>query len=180
MMKLGDRSEESALTEVHFRLFGAIVHSFAQYELAIQRGLAGVLGVEVIVAAMLTRGVDFVQKRAAFPDLLRERQMPSDIWDNVFAHLAVPTCRVQVRDEIIHATWKPSLEPHSIQPNWILRIPPGIEPAYGSPNSESTSYSLELLNEIETELTEGYERFVDYLVTSGLIRLRESSASQAL
>jgi hypothetical protein len=134
MKKPGTRSEENdhTLTDEHLRLFGAIVHSFAQYELVIQRGLAGVLEVDVGLVPLLTKDLDFVQKRSALLDLLRERQFPNDVWDTVFAHLAVATCRVALRDQIVHATWKASPDPHSIQPNWILRIHPASNRPIGA------------------------------------------------
>jgi hypothetical protein len=127
MEEIGARDSQDVLTEQHLRLFGAILHQFAQHELTIQRAMAGLLRIDVSAIMLLTRDIDLLQKRSAFLNLLRSRQVPNDTWDSVFAHLAVPTGRVPLREQIIHATWKMSPEPQSIQPNLILRIPRGIE-----------------------------------------------------
>ena len=171
MEGIGSRDEEyqNVLTEQHLRLFGVILHWFAQYELTIRRAIAGILGVEVFAIVLLTRDIDFVQKRSALLDLLRHRQVPNDIWDSIFAHLVVPTSRVQLREQIIHATWKMSPEPHSIQPNWILRIPRGIEPAYQALTTDDTSYSLDLLADIAANLAGGHKQFTSFLLACGFI-----------
>jgi hypothetical protein len=140
------------VTEQHLRSFGAIVQWFAQYELTIQRAMAGILRIEVSSVVLLTRDLDFSQKRAALLHLVKERKFSDDCWDRLFAHLAIPSGRVQLRDQIVHATRKTSPEPHSIQPNWILRLPPGIEVAYREPLADDTSYSLDPLSQITTDL----------------------------
>ena len=164
-----DELNGTVLTEQHLRMFGAIVQWFAQYELTIQHAIAGLLRTEVSSVARLTRDLDFSQKRAALLDLIKERKWPDDRWDRIFAHLAVPSSRTELRDQIVRATWKASPEPHSIQPNWILRVPPGIEAAFQGPADENASYSLGLLDQIATDLADGHERFVAYLVEIGLV-----------
>ena len=159
-----DGEFQDVLTEQHLRVFGAILHQFAQYELTIQRAIAGLLRIDLSAIVLLTRDLDFLQKRSALLDLLRNRQVPNDIWDSVFAYLAVPTGRAPLREQIIHATWKMSPEPKSIQPNWILRIPRGIEPAYGQLTTDDTSYSLDLLHEIAANLVEGHKQFTSFLL----------------
>lgn len=164
-----DELSQDVLSEQHLRSFGAIVQSFAKYELTIQRAIAGLLRIDPSSAVLLTRELDFSQKRTALLSLVKERKFPDDCWDRIFAHLAIPYGRVQLRDQIVHATWRMSPEPHSIQPNWILRMPPGIEPAYREPIGDTTSYSLDMLNQIATDLAGGHERFVAYLVEVGFI-----------
>ncbi len=161
--------EPSILTDHHLMLFGSIAQWFAQYELTMQRAIAGMLRIEVSSAVLLTRELDFTQKRATLLDLVKERALPDDSWERIFAYLAIPTTRALLRDQIMHSTWRKSPEPTSIQPNWILRLPPGIEPTYRSPISDDSSYSVDLLGEIVRDLAENHERFVTYLVEEGLI-----------
>ena len=162
--------QDNGLTQRHIVLFGTIVQWFARYELTMEQAMAGVVGTELSCIAILLRGLDFTQKRAALLDLLRDRSVPRDRWERVFAHLAVPACHVQLRDSIVHSTWINSPEPHSIQPNWILRRPPSIEPLYLGEMPDETKYTLKRLDEIVANLTEGHERFLAYLVEAGLIR----------
>lgn len=169
--KLGidDMDEPDVLSDQHLMLFGSIVQWFAHYELTIQRAISGILRIEVSSAVLLTRDLDFTRKRAALLDLVKERALPDDFWERIFAFLAVPATRASLQDQIVHSTWKKSPEPASIQPNWILRLPPGIEPTYRVPVSDDASYSLDLLGEIVRDLAENHERFVTYLIDQGVV-----------
>ncbi len=157
------------LTERHLGLFGSIVQWFAQYELTIQRAIAGIMKAELPSVVVLTRELDFMQKRAALLDVMKVRRLPSDHWERIFAYLAVPAARVRLRDQIARSTWRSSPEPHSIQPNWILQLPAGIEPADLGPVSNSTSYPLDMLRQIAADLAESHERFVAYLAEAGFL-----------
>jgi len=164
-----NQPNENVLSDQHLRLFGSIVQWVAQYEFAIQRAIAGVLRIDLSSTLLVMRDLDFSQKRVALLDLLSERNAPRDQWERVFAHLALPHLHVQLRDQIVHLTWTKTPEPHSIQPNWILRLPPGVEPAFRDPTADNISYTLDSLNEIATDLASGHERFVAYLVEAGLV-----------
>ncbi|WP_213742208.1 hypothetical protein [Bradyrhizobium sp. dw_411] len=163
------KNQDEALTERHLALFGAVLQSFARYEQTIEQAIAGVLRTEVSSIAILMRQLDFMAKRLAFLDLLRERSIPSDRWERIFAHLAVPTYHVGLRNHIAHSTWKVSPEPKSIQPDWILRWVPGIEPTFREPASDVASYTFESLSETSANLAIGHERFVACLIELGLI-----------
>jgi hypothetical protein len=162
--------DDHVLTQRHVVLFGTIVQWFARYELTLEQAIAGVAGTELSCVAILMRGLDFTQKRAALLDLLRDRSAPHDRWERVFAHLAVPACHAQLRDAIVHSTWINTPEPHSIQPNWILRRPPSIEPLYAGETTDETAYTVARLSEIAADLAEGHGRFLAYLNDAGLIR----------
>jgi hypothetical protein len=161
---------DQVLTEQQIVLFGTIVQWFASYELSMEQAIAGVVGTDLSCVAILMRGLNFAQKRAALLDLLRDRSAPRDRWERVFAHLAVPACHIPLRDSIVHSTWIKAPEPRSIQPNWILRRPPSIEPLYLGETADETTYTLERLKGIAADLAEGHKRFVVYLVEAGLIR----------
>jgi len=161
---------DQVLTQHQIALFGTIVQWFASYELTMEQAIAGVVGTELSCIAILMRGLDFAQKRAALLDLLRDRSAPQDRWERVFAHLAVPACHIHLRDGIVHSTWIKAPEPRSIQPNWILRLPPSIEPLCLGETTDEATYTLERLEEIAADLAEGHKRFVAYLVEAGLIR----------
>ena len=169
-------TNQSVLTERHIVLFGAIVQWFARYELTMKQAIAGVVGTELSCVAIPMRGLDFAQKRAALLDLLRDRSVPQDRWERVFAYLSVPACHIQLRDAIVHSTWINCTEPRSIQPNWILKRPPSIEPLYLSETPDETRYTLEGLGEIAADLADGHERFLAYLIEAGLIRIQANVA----
>lgn len=161
--------DSGVLTERHLGLFGSIVQWFAQYELTIQRAIAGMMKTELPSVVVLTRELGFMQKRAALLDLMKVRSVPYDHWERIFAYLAIPAARVHLRDQIVRSTWRLSPEPHSIQPNWILQLPAGIEPANLEPGPNNTSYPLEMLRQITADLAESHERFVAYLTEAGFL-----------
>ena len=74
------------LTERHFALFGAILQCFARYELTIEHAIAGVLQTDTSSIVILMRHLDFMGKRLALLDLLlRDRSIPGDQWERIFA-----------------------------------------------------------------------------------------------
>ena len=167
MEKVYDR----VLTERHLALFGTILQCFARYELTIEHAIAGVLQTDDPSIAILMRHLDFMGKRIALLDLLRDRSIPGDQWERIFAYLAVPSCHVGLRNQIAHSTWMASREPKSIQPNWILRWTPQIEPTHLGPKSEDSSYTFEALSEVAANLADSHEQFRAYLTEVGFIRM---------
>lgn len=107
-------SEQDCLTEQHMLLFGAIVHWFAQYEVLVQTVMAHLAGSDLACVTVLTRTLDFAEKRLALLDLLRVKAAPNDQWERVHAYLAVPHGLTRLRNDIAHANWVRSPLPHSI------------------------------------------------------------------
>jgi hypothetical protein len=162
-------TQRDLLTDRHMALFGAIVQWFARYELTIQQVMAKVAATDPGCIAVLTRPLDFAEKRAALLALLRERAIPSDRWERVNALLVVPAGLASLRHDICHATWMASPLPNSIQPNWILQVRPGVEPTRPSPGADEVSYTLEALGEIVGNLADNHVRLVAYLTEMELI-----------
>jgi len=160
--------QDEILTEQHLAVFGAILQCFARYELTIEQAIAGLLQTGAKSVVILTRHLDFTGKRLAFLDLLRKLSIPGDRWERIFAHLSAPASHVELRKHVAHSTWKASPQPRSIQPDWILRWSPHIEPALEPPVDE-VSYTLEALSETSANLAVGHERFVACLTELGLL-----------
>jgi len=151
-------------------LFGAIVHWFARHEVLTQRVMAHFAGSDLACVTILTRTLDFAGKRLALLDLLRVKAAPSDQWERVCAYLAVPHGLAGLRNDIAHANWVRSPLPHSIQPDWILRQAPAIEPSHeGRGSSDDLSYTLDGLDQIVANLADNHERFSAYLLGVGLL-----------
>ena len=89
------------------------------------------------------------------------------------AYLMVPHTFTPLRDDIAHSTWVPGPSSNSIQPDWILRLPPGIRPLRGEGlierEEDKVTYGLEELSEIAGTLAANYELFFDYLKEIGLV-----------
>lgn len=162
-------AQVDGLTQRHLAVFGAILQGFARYELAIEQAIAGLLRTDASSIAILMRQVSFMDKRMALLDLLRERSIPGDKWERIFAHLAVPARHVGLRNQIAHSTWAASPEPNSIQPDWILQWPPSIEPTLQTPRSEDNQYTFEMLDEIASNLAARHQQFLAYLNDVGLM-----------
>jgi len=159
------------LTERHLALFGAILQCFAHYELTIEHVIAAVLQTDDSSIAILMRHLDFIGKRSALLELLQRRSIPGDQWERIFAFLAVPRSHVELREHIAHSTWVASPEPRSIQPNWILRPSPGIEPSHHLGHKlEEGGYTLEMLSDVAANLAQSHEAFRAYLAETGLLR----------
>jgi len=159
------------LTERHLALFGAILQCFAHYELTIEHVIAAVLQTDDSSIAILMRHLDFIGKRSALLELLQRRSIPGDQWERIFAFLAVPRSHVELREHIAHSTWVASPEPRSIQPNWILRPSPGIEPSHHLGHKlEEGGYTLEMLSDVAAKLAHSHAAFRAYLAEAGLIR----------
>ncbi|MBU6464254.1 MAG: hypothetical protein KGL35_11280 [Bradyrhizobium sp.] len=161
------------LTDQLLVAFGALLQCFARYEITIERAIASILQTDVSNVAILIRHLDLMDKRAALLALLKSHSIPDDRWERIFAHLTVPASNIGLRNHIIHSTWMASPEPKSIQPNWILQLPPEIEPiSSGQKFGDSSSYTLEMLTDTADNLTRSHERFVECLVEYDLIRLQ--------
>jgi hypothetical protein len=162
------------LTERHLLLFGTIIQWFARYELLMQEVMASVAGTDSGAVMLLTRGLDFNSKRSTLLDLLRRRAIPFDQYDRLNEYLTVPHTLTPLRDDIAHSAWIPGPSSNSVQPDWILRIPPGVRPLHGKGlferEADSFAYSLESLSENVTTLATNYERLSDYLQEVGLLR----------
>jgi hypothetical protein len=77
---------------------------------------------------------------------------------------------VGLRDDIAHANWVRSPLPHSIQPDWILRPAPAVEPFHeGHRSSDDISYTLDDLSQIVGNLADNYDGFLAYLLGAGLV-----------
>jgi len=164
--------DPNCLTERHLLLFGTIVHWFARYELLMQQIMAVVAQVESGCILLLTRDLDFSEKRQALFDLLRHREIPLDQYDNVNRYLMVPHTLTPLRDDIAHSGWVRRASSDGIQPDWVLRLPPSVQPLHGAGlierEEDKITYSLADLAEIVETLATNYERFADYLHEIGL------------
>jgi len=168
------------LTDRHLQLFGTIIQWFAQYESLMQDVMVTVTGSDFAAVMLLTRGLDFNAKRLALLDLLRHRAVPLDHFDRVCAYLTIPQNLTPLRNDILHSTWRSSEPPNSIQPNWILRLPPSIVPLRTDPNApdeafiehiqDEMAYTLDDLDKIAVTLAGNHHRFFEYLHKVGLVR----------
>jgi hypothetical protein len=76
-------TEQECLTEQHLLLLGAAVHWFAKYEVLVQTVMAQPAETNLTCVTVLTRSLDFSEKRLALLDLLRVKAIPNDQWERV-------------------------------------------------------------------------------------------------
>jgi hypothetical protein len=173
------KESTTCLTERHLFLFGTIVQWFARYELVMQKIMATVSHCDSASIMVLTRGLDFGQKRIALLDLLRHRTVPLNQYDKICSYLLVPHDLKPLLKDIMHSVWVKTSHPDSIQPDWIMHWPSGIRPlreGSGDPDSgfvamdaDKTGYTLDDLNIIVSNLATNHELFMNYLREIGLI-----------
>lgn len=180
-----------SLTERHLMLFGTIVQLFAQYELLMQEVMIKVSGGDPAAILLLTRRLDFGEKRRALLDLLYHWTVPVDHFDRISAFLLMPENLAALRHDIAHAAWVADQSSSSIQPDWILRVPPSIKPVrddalaggkrFIERNDSKTTYTLRGLEDIINSLASNYEQLAAYLQQVDLIRKgpRPAAAAQS-
>jgi len=161
------------LTERHLTLFGAIVQWFASYEALMQEIMADVVGADVACIRLLTSGLNFGEKRAALHNLLRHRAIPLHQCERVQTFLRVPDTHSSLLHDILHSTWTPGKSSGSVQPDWILGLPPAVKPVHAEPDAipgnfieryeDRVSYTLDALAETVEVLAENHARFSAYL-----------------
>lgn len=170
---------EDCLTEKHLQLFGAIIRWFARYEQLMLDLTAAVAGSDASAILILTRNLDFKDKRLALIDLLRHRAIPFDQYNQICDYLTVPNTFLSLRNDIAHSAWTQAPKPTSIQPVWIFRRQPGIKPLHGRPEDSSVDYierdedkldyTLDDLDQTIATLASNYESFSAYLHANMLI-----------
>ena len=175
-----NRAILGSLTERHLMLFGTIVQLFARYELVMQEIMTTVSGADPAAIMLLTRGLDFREKRRALLDLLFHWTIPVDQYDRIGAFLLVPDELTPLRSDIAHAAWASDQTSSWIQPDWILRSPASIKPVRDAPlagsarfierNDNKATYTIQGLEDIVNSLASNYELFSEYLQGIKLIR----------
>jgi hypothetical protein len=165
------------LTARHLELFGTIVQWFAHYELLVQDVMAAIAGADAAAIMLLTRRLDFAEKRRALLDLMRHRPIPMDQSDRIHDFLAIPDKLTGLRNDIAHSAWIPGAVATGVQPNWVLRIPSSVKPSrgdaaiYGSyveDPQEEVEYTLDDLSQIAATLAGNYALFLSYLQEKSL------------
>jgi len=178
-----------SLTERHLMLFGTIVQLFAQYELLMQEVMTKVSGADPAAILLLTRRLNFGEKRRALLDLLYHWTVPVDQYDRIGAFLLVPENLAELRHDIGHAAWIADQSSSLIQPAWILRVPPSIKPMrddalaggdrFIERKDSKVTYTLKGLEDIVNSLASNYELLVEYLQQTDLIRKGPRPAAAA-
>jgi hypothetical protein len=157
--------------------FGTIMQWFAHYELLMQDVMASIAGADAAAIMLLTRRLDFVEKRRVLLDLMRHRPVPMDQSDRILGFLAIPDSLTGLRDDIAHSAWAPGALATGVQPNWVLRIPSSVRPSHGGPAmsgayvedpQEGVEYTLDDLSEIVETLASNYALFRSYLSEKSL------------
>lgn len=166
------KDTETCLSDQHLTLFGSIIRWFARYEQLILRLTAAIAGSDPSAVMILTRNLDFNDKRLALIDLLRHHGTPMDQYDRICDFLTIPGTFLRLRNDIVHSPWTSAPNPHLIQPVWIFRRQPGVKPLHGDPDAKTggyierdedkLDYSLEDLQTTVQTLAENYQTFAAF------------------
>jgi hypothetical protein len=158
------------LNDRHLLLFGTIVQWFARYERLMVEAMGQLAGVDSTSAALMTRELSFEEKRRALLNVLRYRKVPIDQYDRVCEYLRVPHALSALRDNIVHATWAAGRQANSVQPDWVLNVPPDVQPSLGGVDAEfikgqddKIGYTLDDLTEAARTLSLNYAALASYV-----------------
>jgi hypothetical protein len=171
----------TATTDQHLMLFGTVTQSFAQHESLMQEIMAAVSGADVTSIRLLTRGLNFNQRRDALFNLLRHRAVPIDQIDQIRNYLQILQTYNALRHDIAHATWIDGKPKNSIRPLWLTHGPvAAIRPVHDTDNDtkpfiedddDRATYTIDDLREIGVNLTTNCAEFRDYLVKVDLMSI---------
>jgi hypothetical protein len=174
------------LSEQHLLVFGAIIQWFARHELLIEDVIATVAGAEPASVMLLTRNLDFDDKRLALLDLLRHWKFPLDRFDQINEYLMVPHSLMPLWRDIVHSEWVPGVSSSWIQPDWILRPTARVKPLHDDAaapsenflerDQDKVAYTLDDLSQIVQALAANHQRFSEYLHDVGLVPTRETQS----
>ncbi|HZU91152.1 MAG TPA: hypothetical protein VE993_18005, partial [Stellaceae bacterium] len=102
-------------------------------------------------------------------NILRYRKVEIGQYDRICEYLRVPHGLSALRDNIVHSTWTASREPNLVQPDWVLDLPPSVQPSLGGTDAEliegaedKVGYTLDDLAEAARTLGANYAAFADY------------------
>ena len=181
-----NRAILGSLTERHLMLFGTIIQLFARYELLMQEVMTTVSGADPAAIMLLTRSLDFREKRRALLDLLFHWTVPVDQYDRISTFLLVPEELTPLHNDIAHAAWVSDHSSSWIQPDWILRTPNSIKPMRDAPlvggarfierNDDKATYTIQGLEDIINSLASNFELLTEYLQGVKLIRTDRGQA----
>jgi hypothetical protein len=176
-----DMSQTTAITDQHLMLFGTVTQSFAQHESLMQEVMAAVSGADVTSIRLLTRGLNFNQRRDALFNLLRHRAVPIDQIDQIRNYLQILQTYNALRHDIAHAIWIDGRPKNSIRPLWlshgqVAAIKPvhdtdGDTKPFIEDDDDRATYTLDDLREIGANLNSNCAEFHDYLVKVNLMAI---------
>ena len=144
-----------------------------------QEAMARASGADLTSVGLMTRKLDFEEKKRAFLDLLRYRSVPLDQYDRICRFLRIPYGLVALCNDIAHSGWIFVRHTAWIQPDWILHLPPGVMPSPGDSDAQSVEgpegkneYPIDDLVETVRSLSANHEEFSNYLREIRLIPVR--------
>ncbi|HLH50844.1 MAG TPA: hypothetical protein VKV96_16000 [Roseiarcus sp.] len=146
--------DAQSVTERHLFLFGSIINWFARYERLIAQAMAELAGADYVSVALMTRGLSFEERRRALLSILRHRKVPMDQCDRVSEYLRIPHKLVTLQEEIVHSVWIVNRELNSVQPDWILNLPPTVQPWLAAINGGLVEDEAEKVGSTIDDLTE--------------------------
>ena len=77
-----------------------------------------------------------------------------DQCDRVSEYLRIPHKLVTLQEEIVHSVWIVNRELNSVQPDWILNLPPTVQPWLAAINGGLVEDEAEKVGSTIDDLTE--------------------------
>ncbi|MTJ82175.1 MAG: hypothetical protein F8N37_14370 [Telmatospirillum sp.] len=152
----------------HLLAFGAIVQWFARHEYLMQTAMAGITGTDLSTILVLTAGLSYTAKRDALASLTHTTGLPEPVGEAVRTYLDDLNRHNGLRNAVAHSMWVPGSRPDSIKPMRLI-VRGGIGKPVGHIEDERDYLAEELL-QVATDVAGIYQRFVEFLLSSGLVR----------
>jgi hypothetical protein len=151
----------------HYRMFGGIVHHFAEMEWLIQATIAGVSEIPFGKILVLTKALSYRSKRDTLYSYLEHSGLPASQKADLKSFLDGTDKYNVLRNNIAHAMWKRGSKPKSIKPvNLIVRGGKGRLIGMAEDEQE---YTLTDLGNINATLQAIYNSYLHFLRTEGLM-----------
>ncbi len=161
-------SEKVAAGPRHLMAFGAVIQWFARHELLIQTTMAGIAGIDLGTAVVLTAGLSYAAKRDALLSLVNTTDLPDEIADTIRRYLDDLHRHNGLRNAIAHSMWVQGSRPGAIKPMRLI-VRRGVGRPMGLAEDEPDHTVEDLLGRV-ADLAGLYHRFVEFLLARQLIK----------
>jgi hypothetical protein len=161
-------SHQSVLTDIFYRAFGIIIHSFARVEYGLQFTLSALTGVDAGRIGILTRELSYSAKRDTLYSWMEiasvddAKRIPiKRFFDEVDSYN-------YLRNIIAHSIWTHGTRPGSIKPVTV-KVRGGKGKFFGDPKDETEQdWTEEEMTNIAAKLALIHNSYISFLRASGL------------
>jgi hypothetical protein len=161
-------SDKSVLTDVYYRAFGSIIHSFARVEYGLQLTLSALTGIDPGRIGIVTRELGYSAKRDTLYSWMEIAQIDRTLREPIKTFFDAVDGYNPLRNLIAHSIWTHGTRPGSIKPVTV-KVRGGKGRFFGDPKDPTErDWTEEEMTNIAAKLGIIHNSYVSFLRDSGL------------